>query len=194
MSQEPTETPADGDLVARAKGGDLEAFEVLVRRHRDGAWRVARQIVRNREDALDIAQEAFIRAYRALPGFKERASFRTWLYRIVVNQSLDHVASRRGGETALEPERLERGAPGLAPPAAEDDPARAIERDEARARVHAALATLPEHHRSVLVLREIEGLSYEEIARTVGCSLGTVMSRLHYGRKSLRAALEDLGT
>ncbi len=193
MGEEPTETPADGDLVARAKGGDLEAFEALVRRHRDGAWRVARQIVRNRDDALDVAQEAFIRAYRALPGFKERASFRTWLYRIVVNLSLDHLGRQRGGEIDLGPERLERVSVDRADREPSEDPSRAMERDEARARVHAALARLPEHHRTVLVLRELEGLSYEEIARTVGCSLGTVMSRLHYGRRSLRAALEDLG-
>jgi RNA polymerase sigma-70 factor (ECF subfamily) len=191
MRGAPNETPADGALVGRAKAGDLAAFEALVRRHHAGAWRVARQIVRDREDALDIAQEAFLRAYRALPRFRERASFRTWLYRIVINLSFDQLASRRGGAVAVEPGRLERPPAGPGGGEWDDDPSRSIERQEARARVHAALAALPEHHRMVLVLRELEGLSYEEIARAVGCSIGTVMSRLHHGRQRLRALLEQ---
>jgi RNA polymerase sigma-70 factor (ECF subfamily) len=178
------------ELVERAARGDRDSFDVLVRRHQDRIFSVAYQIVRNREDALDVAQEAFAKAYVSLSSFKGESSFTTWVHRIVVNLSIDCLRRRRRGEVATYDDRLaipEDAEPG---PAASDDPESALEARQVQALLARGLQLLPPVHRAVLVLREIEGLSYDEIARAVGCSLGTVMSRLFYARRKLQKVLQ----
>ncbi len=189
-SGRPPEEPRDDrNLVELARQGDREAFGTLVRRHQDRAFNLAYQMLRNREDALDISQEAFARAYASLSSFKGDASFSTWLHRIVVNLAIDSLRRKeRRGATSFDDARAnpeERVAEHSAP----DDPATALETKQVRALLARGIAQLPPAQRAVLVLREVEGMSYEEIARTVGCNLGTVMSRLFYARRKLQQAL-----
>ena len=144
---------------------------------------------RNREDALDIAQEAFAKAYVSLQRFKGDASFGTWLHRIAVNLAIDNLRRKpRGGEASYDEAR---GTPeeGWTARFAPDDPALALEAKQVRVLLARGISELPPAQRAVLVLREIEGMTYGEIARTVGCTLGTVMSRLFYARRRLRRAL-----
>ncbi len=186
----PRELEDDRNLVDRAKRGDREAFATLVRRHQGRAFNVAYQMVRNREDALDISQEAFARAYTSLPTFKGEASFATWLHRIVVNLAIDSLRRKRlvgtasFDDTRAVPEAHEAE---LSTP---DDPATALESKQVRALLARGIAELPPAQRAVLVLREVEGMTYEEISRAVGCSLGTVMSRLFYARRRLQRVLK----
>jgi RNA polymerase sigma-70 factor (ECF subfamily) len=172
--------PADHELVARARGGDREAFRLLVERYEGRAYAIAYGFVGHREDARDIVQEAFLKAYRTLGGFRGDSSFYTWLYRIVVNLAIDH--RRRERPVPLEqPERLAdtRG----------EGPADQTYRGELREAIRAAVDALPAEQRRVIILRELEGLSYAEIADTEQVPIGTVMSRLFYARRKLQAAL-----
>lgn len=186
----PGEPEDDRSLVELARRGDRGAFGALVRRHQDRAFNLAYQMVRNREDALDIAQDAFTRAFASLPAFKGEASFSTWLHRIVVNLAIDRLRRKqRSGTTPYDDGRpaVEEQGSELASP---DDPATALENKQVRALLARGIAQLPPAQRAVLVLREIEALSYEEISRAVGCNLGTVMSRLFYARRKLRQVLK----
>lgn len=182
-------------LVKKAKENDLSAFEELVRIHQNRVYSLCLQFSGNREDAQDLAQEAFIRAYRAMGSFRNEADFGTWLHRIAVNVCLN---SRRknGGKQPLsldEPYQSEDGGEIRHEVASEDgDPLRALEEKEFRGLVQAALKSLSGEHRTVLVLREIEGYSYEEVSRMLGCSLGTVKSRLSRARESLRRMMTEL--
>lgn len=186
----PPEVPeSDHSLVERARQGDREAFGTLVRRRQDRAFNLAYQMVRNREDALDIAQEAFAKAYTSLSTFKGEASFSTWLHRIVVNLAIDNLRRKRRSGTASYDDTQAPPEEGEADASAPDDPATALEAKQVRALLARGIAKLPPAQRAVLILREIEGMSYEEIARVVGCSLGTVMSRLFYGRRKLQQVL-----
>lgn len=185
----PEEPEDDWNLVESAKRGDRNSFGTLVRRHQDRMFNLAYQITHNREDALDIAQEAFAKAFASLQHFKGEASFATWLHRIVVNLAIDCLRRKqRGGGTSYDDTRGDpegQKAVLFAP----DDPAGALEAKQVRALLARGIGELPPAQRAVLVLREIEGMTYEEIARTVGCTLGTVMSRLFYARRRLRRAL-----
>jgi len=180
----------DRDLVERSTHGDREAFGVLVRRHQDRVFNLAYHVVRNREDALDVAQDAFVKAFSSLSSFKGEASFTTWMHRIVVNLAIDCLRRRRRGEPSSYDDRRamseEAGASFVAP----DDPETVLEARQVRSLLGRGIQALPPAHRAVLVLREIEGLSYEEIGRVVGCSLGTVMSRLFYARRKLQKVLQ----
>jgi RNA polymerase sigma-70 factor (ECF subfamily) len=147
-------------------------------------------MVRNREDALDVAQEAFTRAYTSLPTFKGDATFSTWLHRIVVNLAIDSLRRRRrGGEATYDDGRSLPEEPAAELPAAED-PAKTLEAKQTRALLSRGIEQLPPAQRAVVILREIEGMSYEEIAQAVGCNLGTVMSRLFYARRKLQQILK----
>ena len=187
----PPEQPEDDrSLVDRARQGDPEAFAALVRRHQDRAFNLAYQMLRNREDALDISQEAFARAYTSLQSFKGEASFGTWLHRIVVNLAIDGLRRRqRSGSRSFDDAR---GVPeeAEADPLGSDHPGVSLESKQVRALLERGIALLPPAQRAVLVLREVEGMSYEEISRTVGCNLGTVMSRLFYARRKLQQVLK----
>jgi RNA polymerase sigma-70 factor (ECF subfamily) len=186
---EPAES-SDVDLVRQAKRGSHPAFEALVRRYSERAFRVAYRVVRNPDVAEEVLQEALIKAYRGLPRFEFRSSFYTWLYRIVVNLALDR---RRQGKRAPSVEwddalAVEVDPRGVAP--TQVDPELSARRLEVRELVSKGVQELPDGQREVLLLREVEDLSYEEIANTMGISKGTVMSRLHYARKKLVAFLE----
>ena len=179
----------DQTLIERCRTGDVAAFEPLVQKYRDRAWRLAFNVLRDREDAWDVTQDAFVRAWQALPSFRGQSAFYTWLFRIVVNVASDRARQRAARGRAFGTERVpeedwERAM--VDPGAAPDDEAR---RAEERARITRALAALPEHHRTIIMLSDLEGLSYREIAEVLGIPMGTVMSRLHHARKRLRDAL-----
>lgn len=186
----------DGDLVAAAKRGDREAFRTLFERYHRRAYALAFGVVRHQDDALDVVQDAFIKAHKYLDKFEGNSSFYTWLYRIVMNLAIDHIRKHRKVKPVeLDEQRLEDGGDdggGLLPALLGGNPGRALMDKEIRARIDAALDQLSENHRAVLVMRELEGLSYEEMAQTMGCSKGTIMSRLFHARKNMQKQLVDL--
>jgi RNA polymerase sigma-70 factor (ECF subfamily) len=184
---------SDSELVRAARHGDKKAFEELVERYQRKIVSVALGMVHNREDAIEIAQETFVKAFENLERFKGESSFYTWLYRIVVNRAIDFQRRERrrptvgledssgtgeGYEEILKEERL-------------DDPYQRAEAHEVGDRVTEAINELTPDHKAVILLREVEGLSYDEISRVMQCSKGTVMSRLHYARKKLQKRLKD---
>jgi RNA polymerase sigma-70 factor (ECF subfamily) len=179
----------DRGLVERAAQGDREAFGALVQRHQDRAFNLAYQIVRNREDALDVAQEAFVKAYGSLPNFKGEASFTTWIHRIVVNVAIDTLRRRRRGDPTPYDDQRAMSEEVEGGPTTPDDPETALGARQVRSLLRRGIQALPPAQRAVLVLREIEGMTYEEIARAVGCNPGTVMSRLFYARRRLAQVL-----
>lgn len=178
-------------LLDRARTGDREAFARLATLHRDAVFRAAWAVLGDQEDALDATQDALLRAFRGLPGFDGRASFRTWARRIATNVAIDRV-NRRGRDRA----RGGLGGEGLPDDEAVADPKGAtvgtdLEREEERRLVRAAIEALPQAQRAAVLLRDVEGLSYEEIAAELGIPRGTVMSRLYYGRQTLKETLAD---
>jgi len=193
MTGAETNNGVDRELVARSIGGDRDAYRLLVEKYQSRALGIALEIVKSREDAEDIVQESFVKAYLSLGEFRNQSAFYTWLYRIVYNMAIDfkRKVSRRGGE-ALAYEEGDEG--GVLDHHGERfvSPHEAVVQKEQRARMERVLAQLTPEHRAVVVLREVEGLSYDEIARVVGVSKGTVMSRLHYARKNMQEALRDV--
>ncbi|HYE90920.1 MAG TPA: sigma-70 family RNA polymerase sigma factor, partial [Terriglobales bacterium] len=179
----------DGALVERVRGGDVAAFEPLVEKYRQRVYRLAYNVLRDQEDAWDAAQEAFIKAYKALPGFRGQSAFYTWLFRIVMNVAHDKARSRGAQGRAFGTERVTEEEWERTMPDPGEDPDAAAARAEQRAHITRALETLPEHHRAIIMLSDLEGLSYREIADVLSIPMGTVMSRLHNARKRLRAAL-----
>lgn len=171
----------DAAAVAAARAGDRAGFEWLVRRHQQRALAVALGVLRNREDARDACQEAFLRVYRGLDRFDGESQFTTWLHRIVVNLCIDRLRGAAPAGVALDDV--------LPTLAGDDDPGRALEGSELGERIRAALDRLSSNHRTVLVLREVQGLSYQEIADAMACSVGTVMSRLFHARRKMQALL-----
>ncbi len=178
----------DKALVALAQGGAHAAFEELVRRYRNDVFALSYHYLHDREEAWDISQEVFIKAHRALRRFRGDASFKTWLLRITANRCKDYFKKRRLKTVALDDTYGGQNAP-----AAAVGPDRAASARELGEAIDAALASISEKHRTAFVLREFEGLSYEEMSGVMGCSLGTVMSRLHHARKKLQAALTEMG-
>ncbi len=185
--------PADAELVRMAQRGDAKAFDVLVTRYRGKVYGMCYHLVQNDQDAWDLAQDAFIKAWRALPSFKGDASFYTWIYRIAHNCTYDWLRKAKmktDGEFNDETgQPIAAGA--LAVPHEDQAPDEAMKNRELGSRIQAAIAQLSPDHRTVVLLREVEGLSYEEIASVTGSSLGTVMSRLFYARKKLQELLKD---
>jgi RNA polymerase sigma-70 factor (ECF subfamily) len=185
----------DRALIALAQAGDMGAFRQLVERHQRRAFSVALALVRDENDAREIVQDAFLRAYKSLPNFQGSSSFFTWLYRIITNLSID-LKRKPGRQTVdLDEGRLssEDNADSDFPTLGQSagDPSDMVRRSEIAARLQAALDALPSYHRAVIVLREVEGLSYEEMARAIGVSKGTIMSRLFHARQKLQRALAD---
>jgi RNA polymerase sigma-70 factor, ECF subfamily len=166
----------DSELVRRAQIGELAAFEQLVERHRDVVFRVAARIVGPHE-AEDVSQDAFLRAFHRLDRFRGEGTFRSWLLQIANNAALTAVARRRP-EPVEEIEELERGE-------AERSPASRLEGSERRARLESKIRLLRPEHRAVLVLRDVEGLSYEEVGRVTEMPIGSVKGRLHRARDEL---------
>jgi RNA polymerase sigma-70 factor, ECF subfamily len=181
-------------LVTRAQQGDRQAFEALVRQYQRRVFRVAMGMLRNEEDAMEIAQEAFIKAHRNLERFKGDSAFYTWLYRITSNLCIDFLRRKRGEQVEYDDgilrESAEMDAEELAPAAPAPAPGRAVLDKELGEKLQEALAGLSEAHRQILLLREVEGLSYEELSETLGIKKGTVMSRLFHARKNMQAHLK----
>jgi len=184
--------------VRRARAGDADAFRVLVERYQGRAYRLALRILRNEESARDAVQEAFVKAYTSLGRFEERSSFFTWLYRLVTNQCID-MRRREHAERRVEwreGDPLEEAALPLAPEAELSAPALPVdevERLQLREQLAAAIGKLPQAARETLLLREVDGLAYAEIAEAQGIPRGTVMSRLHYARRRLQELLRGAG-
>jgi RNA polymerase sigma-70 factor (ECF subfamily) len=177
------------ELIQRARQGDAVAFGVLVERYQRRVAGVAMAVVHNQDDALELAQETFIRAYENLAKFESRSSFSTWLYRIAANLAID-LRRREGRRTMLRGEEAEIELERL--PSPQGDSFHTTARGELNTRLRAALEELTPEHRAVILLREVEGLSYDEISDVLQCPRGTVMSRLHYARTRLRAILSDV--
>jgi len=173
--------------ILDARRGDSAAFDSLVRAYQRKAYAVAYGFVGNREDAVELAQESFARAYRALHRFDTSMPFYPWLYRIIKNACLNHLKKRkRHGEVSLDA----LVASGYDPPSDEGSPDQSAEHDELRRSIGRALAKLSPEHREILVLRHLQEMSYSEIAACLGVPPGTVMSRLHAARLNLRKVLE----
>ncbi|MEI8043673.1 MAG: sigma-70 family RNA polymerase sigma factor [Verrucomicrobiota bacterium] len=183
----------DPALVRAAQQGDMEAFEELVGRHRDKIFARAYSMMRNEEEAIDLSQEAWVKGWQRLRQFQGEASFGTWMTRIVINLCLDQIRRQKRHRTESI-EELDEASGGVERqmPVVIVNPTSGLERAELRQRIDRALGQLSYEHRTVLVLHEFEEMEYKEIARTMGCSIGTVMSRLFYARRKLAALLADL--
>lgn len=177
----------DADLVSQARDGDAEASNELVRRYRQRAYHFALQLTGNREDALDVTQDAMLRFICTLERFELGRPVQPWLFRIVRNKAYDHGRRQRVRRAESLDELLEKGMP--APVQASTDPSRGLEMKELRQKVWKALMRLSENQREILVLREYQDLSYGEISEVLGVPTGTVMSRLHRARSALRKVL-----
>ena len=185
----------DGELVKRCQAGDTSAFNDLVTKYRGKAFSMIYGMVQNEQDAWDLAQEGFVKAWRSIHRFKGESSCYTWLYRIMTNVTIDSL--RRKGihgdaefDDRVMPVNVEPGS--RTTPSATPLPYRKLEQSEIRKQIDDAIAKLTPEHRAVIVMKELEDLQYSEIAEILGCSIGTVMSRLFYARKKLQALLKDV--
>lgn len=178
----------DGALVAACVAGARDAFDVLVRRHQRAIYQVCYRFAGNHADASDLAQEAFVRAYRALPRFKGDAALGTWLHRIAVNVGLNHVAARRTHDERTSSEPVERHE---APDSGAERPDASVQREQHARVVRAAIARLPKKQRATVVLRVYRELPHEEIARILGSSVGAVKANFFHALGNLRRLLRD---
>ena len=183
----------DQVLVERAQGGDKRAFDLLVLKYQHKIVKLIMRYVRDPAEALDVSQEAFIKCYRALPRFRGDSAFYTWLYRIAVNTAKNHLVAMKRRPADFEVDlqdpdsydmnaRLQDG----------DSPDRIVQREELRDVIEDAIASLPDELRQAIVLREIEGLSYEEIATAMDCPVGTVRSRIFRAREAIDGRIGSL--
>ncbi|MDR1458268.1 MAG: sigma-70 family RNA polymerase sigma factor [Puniceicoccales bacterium] len=181
------------DVVTRARSGDIAAFEILVKKYRERLYSVVYHLVSNSTDAADLVQDIFIKAFHSMNKFKGQSAFFTWLYRIAVNMTMSHLRKHKTNrflaleqfdESALPPEVMEKIT-------MEDQTGKNAYLLELQKALNESLQKLSNDHRLVVVLFEIEGLSHGEIAEIMGCSPGTVRSRLHYAKLELQAYLED---
>jgi RNA polymerase sigma-70 factor, ECF subfamily len=177
------EQAGDLELVDRSQAGDNDAFGKLVTKYRAQIYSMLYSMVRNENDAWDLAQESFLRAWRSIHKFEGRSSFYTWLYRLTLNLAIDSLR-RKGRFVEVE---LDDAIPCSLP-----SPRANYRRTEIRQHINAALELLPPEHRVAIVLKEIEGLQYQEIADILDISIGTVMSRLFHGRKKLQSILKPI--
>lgn len=183
----------DVALVGLAQKGEMAAFEELVTRHRDKIYARAFSMMRNEEEAVDLSQEAWVKAWQRLEQFQGEASFVTWMTRIVINLCLDQLRKRKRQRTeSIDQLDDDLGGVERQMPAITVNPTEGLEREELRKRIDKALAQLSEEHRTVIVLHEFEELEYKEIAKRMGCSIGTIMSRLFYARRKMAMLLTGL--
>ncbi len=193
MAENDYSTAEDAVLVREAQKGRLRAFEELVARHRDKIYARAYSMMRNEEEATDLSQEAWVKGWQRLDQFHGESSFTTWMTRIVINLCLDQLRrQKRQRAESIEELDEESGGVERQMPAVTVNPTERLERGELRERIDRALGQLSYEHRTVLVLHEFEEMEYKEIAKTMNCSIGTVMSRLFYARRKLAALLADL--
>jgi len=190
------EAEEDRGLIARAQHADTAAFRALVERHQRRAFAIALALVRDENDARELVQDAFLRAYKGINSFQGGSSFFTWLYRIITNLSIDLI--RKPGrqladidEGRFESDESQEAEFPLLSRVDGADPVDVVRRREIASRLQTALDALPPYHSGVIVMREIEGLSYEEMAVAMGVSKGTIMSRLFHARQKLQKALAD---
>lgn len=186
--------PADEALVARARSGDYSAFEELIRRYQRRIYALVYNMTSHREDAEDLVQDVFIKAYRSLNGFKGDASFYTWLYRIAVNRTINFLKRRKREASDLRLDDMDQSAerdPAFVELRARESPVREVTLNELQKKLNAALQTLSDKHRTVVVLHDIQGMPHEEIAKIMKCSVGTVRSRLFYARQHLQRELAE---
>ncbi len=185
----------DFRLVALAQQGDMSAYDALVTRHRGRIFAMIRNMIHQEADAWDISQEVFIKAWQALPKFEAKARFSTWLYRIAHNAVYDWTRKRKiesAGELndeIFERERIDSAS--FTTPSGGESPADSMSHGELRMKIQTALGKLSPEHREVVLLKDVQGLSYKEIAEAMSSTLGTVMSRLFYARQKLQALLKD---
>jgi len=185
-------TLTDDELVARSVGGDAESFNQLILRWERPIYALAYRVIGREEDARDVCQETFLRAFRALPGFKGQAKFSSWLYRIALNLCRDWIRRQRRAPVTQMPEDVDPGEL-----AAERGPAESIEelvsRRQLSAIVEEAMALLPDEQRTAIILKEYHGMTFQEIADMQGCPLSTVKTRLYQGLLVVRRQLEKNG-
>ena len=193
MSERSYSSDEDMALVRLAQQGDMQAFEELVARYRDKIYARAFSMMRSEEDAIDLSQEAWIKAWQRLKQFHGESSFGTWMTRVVINLCLDQLRKqKRHRVESLEAMDEESGGVERQMPVVTVNPTEGLERQELRVRIDKALGQLSQEHRTVLVLHEFEEMEYKEIARVMECSIGTVMSRLFYARRRLAALLVNI--
>jgi RNA polymerase sigma-70 factor, ECF subfamily len=191
-AKEARETNEDDALVERAKAGDNLAFQALFQKYNRRVYAVALGVVKSPEDAMDVVQDAFIKVHKHLGTFQGASSFYTWLYRIVMNLGIDHVRKKRkivewGDDVPIEHAAGDRT---LLPKVANANPSQTVVKRELSQKISQALDTLPEYHRAVILLREVEGMSYEEIAEVLNVPKGTIMSRLFHARRKMQEQLQ----
>jgi len=199
MNTEATAAQADvteSELIRQAQNGDTGAFDELVGRFRNRVFGMIYNMVHNEQDAWDLAQDSFVKAWKSIGRFRGQSSFYTWLYRIVMNVSIDWLRKKQvkgsGAEfdDAIQLKEIDPASRTV--PKADALPHEKMERQEIRARIEAAIAQLSPEHRAVILMKEMEDMQYHEIAESLGCSIGTVMSRLFYARKRLQNMLRDV--
>ena len=189
-------TPAgmlEGDLVRRARHGDLKAYDELVKRYQQRIYATIYHMTSNHEDANDLAQESFIKAYSALKSFKGGSTFYTWLYRIAVNKTINFLKQRKN-KYHLSLNDIDFNAehdPDLMALISDNTPRRVAGLTELKKKLNEALLKLSEPHRLVVVLHDVQGQSHEEIAEVMDCNIGTVRSRLFYARQQMQSYLAD---
>ena len=188
----PEPTPEE-QLVLRVRRGDLTAYDELVRRYQERIYATIYHMTSNHEDANDLAQEAFIKAFHALKSFKGGSSFYTWVYRIAVNKTINFLKQRKN-KAQLSLDDLDFNAehdPDLVALISDKTPRRDVSLAELQEKLNTAMQKLSEPHRLVVTLHDVQGLSHEEIAKIMECNIGTVRSRLFYARQQLQAYLSD---
>lgn len=194
--QRRAEAEEDRVLVHAAQNGDKQAFRKLVEKYQRRVYSIALGVVRDENDALEVSQEAFFRVFRGLCAFQGECTFYTWLFRIVTNLSIDFVRrpGRRNVSLTEDGKRIGEQALALTPFLSHvdgEDPLRVVRRKEIAQRLQEALDALPPYHLAVILMREVEGMSYEEMASVAGVTVGTIMSRLFHARQKLQRALVD---
>jgi len=194
-------TPAEADvseldLVKKCQAGDTDAFDQLVTRYRTRVFGMIYNMVHSEQDAWDLAQDSFVKAWKSIGRFRGQSSFYTWIYRIVTNVTIDWLRKKQVKGTgtefdeSIELKSIEPGA--RTTPKADALPFQRMEQAEIRERIDAAIKQLSPEHRAVILMKEMEGMQYHEIAEALECSIGTVMSRLFYARKKLQSQLKDV--
>ena len=191
-----TEEESDLNLVKRARNKDPEAFRMLVDRYQRKVFGICIGMVRNKDDAMDLVQETFIKVYKNLDRFQGNSAFYTWTYRIATNVCIDFLRKQKKNRTVDYDDTLGHDTTGdeesvLLPSRLGLNPARVLGRKELMEKLQEALASLSDNHRQVILLREVQGLSYQEIADVCDISIGTVMSRLHHARKNMQVHMQD---
>ncbi len=196
MKQEQVDAEVpDGALVEKCQNGDTQAFNELVTRYRGKVYAMTYNMVRNEQDAWDLAQDSFLKAWKSISYFRGQSSFYTWLYRISTNVTIDWLRKKKNQTHSEFDENigLSNVEPGSGTSSVgELAPYKKLEQEEIRKRIDEAVSKLSPEHRAVILMKEMDGLQYNEIADTLECSIGTVMSRLFYARKKLQSLLKDL--